>query len=101
MSQALLKHVYWAHTLSPFINEEAQEDEMIILGLSQASKQSQNLNLSRLSLVPHDRLWEAVVLNHVKLCPILCVLAQEELEILFCFRHGLMDPGLPQIHFCS
>lgn len=71
---------------------------MIILGLSQERKKSQNLNLSRLSLLPHDRMWEAVLLNHMKLYPIFHVLGQEELEILFCFGHGLMDPAWPQTH---
>lgn len=71
---------------------------MIIWGLSQERKPSQTLNLSGLSLVPHDGLWEAALLNHVNLYPFLCVLAQEELQILFCFGHGLMDPDLSQIY---
>lgn len=74
---------------------------MIILGLSQERKPSQNLNLSRLSLVPHDGLWEAALSNHVNLYSVLCVLTQEELQIFFCFGHGLMDPGLSRIHYVA
>lgn len=74
---------------------------MVILGLSQERKPSQNLTLSRLSLVPHDGLWEAALLNHVNLYPVLCVLTQEQLHIFFCFGHYLMDPGLFQIHYVA
>lgn len=53
--------------------EEAQEDEMTILGLLQERKQSQNLNLCRWSLVPHDGMREAALLNTWNCTPFLCV----------------------------